>query len=77
MTALVKPIFCQARTSTGLKDENQKSCCTWNWWVLSGNNMHHLTVHWLSIIIRRCNHKNNYLVYKNTKTWSWNTQTCR
>jgi len=27
-------------------DESRKSCCTWNWWVLSGNQMYHSSVHW-------------------------------
>jgi len=27
--------------------------------------------------IRQCNHKSNYLVFENTKTWCWNTRTCR
>jgi len=36
-----------ARTSTHLLDENRKSCCTWNWFVLYGNHVCHSTVHWL------------------------------
>ena len=38
-----------ARTSTGLLDENRKSCCTWNWFVLYGNHVCHSTVNWLSL----------------------------
>jgi len=26
------------------------------------------------VVIRQCNHKNNYLVFKNTKSWCWNTR---
>jgi len=30
VTALTKTILGHARMSTGLLDENRKSCCTWN-----------------------------------------------
>ena len=64
-----------ARTSTGLLDENRKSCCTWNWLVLYGNHVCHSTVHWLSL--------DNatifffYLVFKNNKFWCWHTLTSK
>jgi len=46
---IIDNTVCHAWTSTGLLDENQKSCWTWNWWVLFGKHMYHSTVHWLSL----------------------------
>jgi len=69
---LTKKKFCHVRTSTGLLEENRKSCCTWNWLVLYGNHVCHSNAHYLLLDIAIT--KIIISSLKNTKIWCWNTR---